>query len=427
MLGLTVALRLAERGARPTVLEAAPAVGGLASADPIGDYTWDRFYHVILQSDLHLLGLLEELGLTDRLTFVDARTGFFTGGRLVPLNGVVDFLRFPPLSLFSKARLAATILYASRVRDGRRLEAVPVLEWLRRWSGTPTAERIWRPLLRAKLGDNADRVSAAFIWAIIARMYAARRSGLRQERFGYVEGGYATILPRFYQHATEHGVAFISGRPVAEVKPAGGGVDIRWADGEVRRFDAAVLTVPCGAVAKLCPALTPAERERLNRVVYQGVVCVSLLLTRPLAGYYITNITDDGLPFTAVIETTALVDRRAFGGRSLVYLPRYAAQDDPLWHRDDAAISEECIAGLRAMYPDLDPREIEHVKVARAREVQALATLNYSGEALPPVRTSVPAVYVVNSAQIVNGTLNNNEIVALGNAAAPGLAEALGA
>lgn len=425
MLGMTLALRLAQRGLRPTVLEGAATVGGLASSEAIGPWTWDRFYHVILQSDRHLVGLLGELGLADRLRYVDARTGFFTGGRLVAMSGMLDFLRFPPLTLVDKARLAATILYASRIRDGRRLETVPALAWLTRWSGRRTAERVWRPLLRAKLGSNAERVSAAFIWAIIARMYAARRTGLKRERFGYVEGGYAAILRRLREHAEACGVAFVTGRPVAAVRDAAPGALVRWEDGATRRFDAAVLTVPCGAVAALCPWLDAAERARLESVVYQGVVCVSVLLRRPLAGYYITNITDEDLPFTAVIEMTALVDRAAFGGRSLVYLPRYAAREDPLWQRQDADIAAECVDGLRRIHPDLAAADVEHVQVARARDVQALATLGYTAEALPPMRTSAPGVFVVNSSQIVNGTLNNNEIVALAEARAPALVTAL--
>ena len=45
------------------------------------------------------------------------------------------------------------------------------------------------PLLRAKLGDAYQAASAAFIWATIQRLYAARRSGLKKEMFGYVPGG----------------------------------------------------------------------------------------------------------------------------------------------------------------------------------------------------------------------------------------------
>ena len=41
----------ASQGHRVTVLEGGLAVRGPGRARPIGEYTWDRFYHVVLQSD----------------------------------------------------------------------------------------------------------------------------------------------------------------------------------------------------------------------------------------------------------------------------------------------------------------------------------------------------------------------------------------
>ena len=131
--------------------------------------------------------------------------------------------------------------------------------------------------------------------------------------------------------------------------------------------------------------------------------------------HYITSITDEWVPFTAVIEMTALVDRRSFGGHSLVYLPRYLTQDSSLWSRSDEDILAEFTAALARMYPDFRSSDIVARKVARARDVLALSTLHYSRDALPPLRTSLPGVYIVNSAQIAAGTLNVNETVALAN------------
>jgi len=54
-------------------------------------------------------------------------------------------------------------------------------------------------------------------------------------------------------------------------------------------------------------------------------------------------------------------------------------------------------------------------QVARAREVLAISTLDYSRDSLPPTRTSIENVFVANSAQISAGTLNVNETVALAN------------
>jgi protoporphyrinogen oxidase len=182
------------------------------------------------------------------------------------------------------------------------------------------------------------------------------------------------------------------------------------------------LTVACGRIPALCPQLTDAEKARLERVVYQGVACASLLLKRPLAGYYVTNITEPWVPFTAVVEMTALVGTERFGGHALVYLPRYLTQDDPFWRRSDAEIETEFVDALARMYPDFRRDDVRVFQVSRVKEVLALSTLHYTDTALPPTRTSLENVFVVNSAQIAQGTLNNNEIVGLANLKAAELA-----
>ena len=90
--------------------------------------------------------------------------------------------------------------------------------------------------------------------------------------------------------------------------------------------------MPCGRIRRCARSCRRTERERLGRVVYQGIVCASLLLRRPLAEYYITNITEAVGPLHRGHR-----DDRPGGpaansaGNALVYLPRYLAQDDPFW------------------------------------------------------------------------------------------------
>jgi protoporphyrinogen oxidase len=160
-------------------------------------------------------------------------------------------------------------------------------------------------------------------------------------------------------------------------------------------------------------------------VVYQGVLCASLLLRRPLGGYYLTNIADPAIPFTGVIEMTALVDQRAFGGRTLAYLPLYLPRDAAAWSWTDAEVRRRFLPGLGKMFPGVQESDVEVFQVARAHEVQALPTLGYTRDALPPTRTSLRNVFLVNSAQIVNGTLNVNETVDLAVRQAEALATRL--
>ena len=421
LLGMTLAHRLRQHGERVTLIEAGENLGGLASAWSIGDVVWDRHYHVILLSDSHLRALLAEIGLEAETRWSGSRSGFYVGGELYSMSNAVEFLRFPPLNLIEKIRLAATILHASRVRDWRPLEQVLVADWLRRWSGRGTCEKIWLPLLRAKLGDCYERTSAAFIWATIARMYAARRTGLKQEMFGYVEGGYARILDRFTEVLRREGVEIELGAQTHEIRPgADGRLGASFGNGRRAEFDQVVLTIPSPLAVRVVPGLTADEVTQHNRIEYVGIVCASLLSRRPLSDYYITNITESWVPFTAVIEMSALVDRGSFGGNSLVYLPKYASPDDPVFSRSDEDLERTFLEGLRRMHPELSADDVLAFRISRARHVFALPTLDYSA-ALPPTATSIPGVHIVNSAHIVNGTLNVNETVQLAERALPRL------
>lgn len=463
-LGMTLALRLAQRGDHVTLFESANEIGGLASAWEIGDHTWDKHYHVTLLSDSNTRKIVDELGLGDEFRWVETKTGFYTDGELVSMSNTLEFLKFPALGLMSKLRLGATIFAASRIKNWKKLEKVPVEKWLSRLSGKRTFNKIWKPLLKAKLGEAYQDTSAAFIWATIQRMYAARTSGLKKEMFGYVRGGYARVLERFSEVLLENGVEIrLNSRVACIEKQTSGKIAVKVASsrrhsdtkprllahrtkygrfeaaaavasgfsgaflsepqprnvGVVRfpreragdLFDKVIVTAPSNVAAMLLPQLTMRERQDLGDIRYQGIVCASVLLKCPLSDYYVTNITDDA-PFTGVIEMTALVDKKEFGRNSLVYLPKYVAPDDELFDKTDDEIRASFLAGLARMYPSFRLKDVLAFKVSRVRQVFPVPTLNYSRD-LPATSTSIDGVHVVNSSQIVNGTLNVNETIAL--------------
>ena len=412
---MTLALRLTEAGCKVTLIESEARTGGLALPSEIGKYIWDKFYHVIVPSDSDLLKLIDMLGLTDRVNWENTKTGFFTDGHLYSMSNTMEFLTFPPLNLLDKFRLGWTIFYASKIKAWQRLEHVLVADWLQFLSGKRTLNKIWLPLLKSKLGEYYRITNASFIWAIIARMYSARKTSMKKESFGYADGGYATILESFQKKIDKIGVSTICNTPVVKIIDNGEGVELETVQGNTLKFEAVILTIPCSLIESVCPQLSDSEKKRLRAVIYEGVICAVLILKKPLAEYYVTNITDEGIPFTGVIEMTALVDKKYFDGNSLVYLPRYLVQEDPFWHKSDEEIIEAFLSALEAMYPNFGREDVLFWKVSRAAQVLPVTTLHYSTELLPTTRTSLKNVFVVNSAQIANGTMNVNEIIGLAN------------
>ena len=110
-------------------------------------------------------------------------------------------------------------------------------------------------MLQAKLGECYRRTSAAFIWATIQRMYAARRTGLKKEMFGYAPGGYANVLRRFADVLAAEAVEVRTSAPVSRVAAdEDGAVRIDAADG-YHVFDRVVLTCPSANRAAVVSAV----------------------------------------------------------------------------------------------------------------------------------------------------------------------------
>ncbi|MDQ2719847.1 MAG: NAD(P)/FAD-dependent oxidoreductase [Bacteroidota bacterium] len=411
IMGMTLALRLAQKGHEVTIFEAAPEVGGLVSSWKMNDVEWDKFYHVILLSDFSTRNILKEIGLESTIRWVETKTGFYTDGKLYSMSDTIEFIKFPALNLLDKFRLGLTIIVASRIKDWKRLEKIPVTKWLKKWSGNNTFNKIWLPLLRAKLGESYKKTSAVFIWATILRLYGARRSGLKKEMFGYVDGGYKKVIQAFKEKLISGNVIIKTGRAAIETKiGAGGKPEIYFSDERSEAFDNVIVTLPSGMSSKVCSGLSIAEKQKLNEIEYLGVICVAVLLDRSISEFYITNITDSWVPFTGVIEMTALIDKKQLDGKSLVYLPKYVVADDPLFAKSDEEIKNYFITNFKKMYPVITDQNIEFVGVARAKHVITVAKLNYSAS-LPDVKTSIPNLYIINTSHIIDGTLNVNETV----------------
>jgi protoporphyrinogen oxidase len=425
IMGMTLALRLAERGYNVTILESSHKLGGLTGSIDMDGVMWDRFYHVILLSDIYTRKIINEIGLEDELKWVETRTGFYSGGKLYSMSNIFEYLKFPPINLIDKFRLGITIVAASLIKDGMLMEKIPVENWLLKWSGKRVFEKIWLPLLKAKLGDHYKETSALFIWTTIQRMYAARRTGLKKEMFGYVSGGYEKINSAFEKKLKMLGANIIVDAQVQQlVRNSSGNLGIVTTRKDQYKFDYVISTLPSDLSVEFASSLNKEEINRHQSIKYLGVICPSILLKRPISKYYVTNITDTWTPFTGIIEMTAMVDSEELGNRSLVYLPKYVESGDELFNKSEQELKDYFLGALFKMYPALSKDDIVHWKMASAMRVFALPTLNYSSK-LPSVKTSLEGYYIINSAQIVNGTLNVNETVKVAEEKLEGILDTL--
>ncbi|HEX5167354.1 MAG TPA: NAD(P)/FAD-dependent oxidoreductase, partial [Thermomicrobiales bacterium] len=423
LLGLGTGYELAKAGHHVTVLEAGDRLGGLATDVEVAGITVDRFYHCILNSDTHLMNLIDEVGLSDEMRMHPVKAGFLHDGRVHSISSPLDLLRFPPLRPLDRLRLVRSLFACKRVKDWEQLEEVDVETWLRGLSGDRVWDTVWRPLLSAKFDGNFSSTPATYIWSRTVRMTETRSSGGAKELAGHLVGGYRTLVERLAEKIREHGGEVRTSTPVRRLVTRAGAIEQVVTDDATFDCDAAILTVPLPLAARLLAdreingiedsdrtAAIDGYRKQVEAIEgYLGVVCVLLLLDRPLSEYYTLYLADSSLPFTAVIESTNLIDPVHVGGKHLVYLPKYVDSDSEIFAMSDLDIRGWFLRELRRIYPDLRDEEIVAAPVFRAPHVEPLHPIGSFGT-VPTTATPIDGL-VLGSTKHFYPKLNNGDAV----------------
>lgn len=415
--GLTAAYRLARAGLDVTLFEATDRFGGLGTQFEHEGQPFDRYYHVILPTDEHLLGLADELGLSETVYWEETSLGFFYGHQLYDLVSPLDLLSFDPVPFTDRLRLGFTALWAAHVARPGPLDDVTVAEWLRRLSGRRAFERLWRPLLEAKFGDAYDRIPALWYWASFNR-----EKGTKKEVKGYLKGGYHALAAALIDSARRAGADLLTESPVEEVSlpasrngaPDGrAGVDVR-VNGEARRFDAVLFCTPFAAVPRLSEPRTlgPHLADLPTDLDHQGVINVLVMLRRSLTPHYWLPVVNCDVPFRGIVETTRVLSEEDAGGRHLVYLLNYVHRDTEEFRRSDDEVIADYVGGLRRLFPELSDSDILSTHVFRTPYVEPIWTPGYSRR-MPPAELVSGRVYLATTSQVYPNVTSWNSSIGL--------------
>lgn len=415
IMGLATAAFLNQSGVDVTVFEKERQLGGLSRSEEISTgIRWDRYYHVLLSTDDALMDFLGDVDKTLGIVFRETKTGFYSQGQLHAMSNVLEFIKFKPIGLVDKLRLALGLLFASRLEKGGSLERVYAKTWLVRVFGRRNYEKLWDPLMRSKFGSDRNKASALLIWATIKRYYGTRSGKSKKEMMGYIPGGYNRIVERIRKTIDAAGPnRILTDRPIRRIASlANKKIRLYCENDEVIDFDRVVATIPNPAIIRLWPDMPTDYREKLASVRYLGLVCVTLLLKRSLTPYYVTNLTDPGLPFTGVIEMTNVISKSDVGGHNLIYLPRYLPKEDSMFHLSDQEIFRLFFAALQKMFPFVQEEDVVTWRINREANVQPLLDIAYSKK-VPAMQTPMENFFIANTTMITDSNLNNNRVVQL--------------
>src|SRR5262245_36030599 len=129
-MGLAAAHRAAVLGHDVDLIEASDIAGGMAAHFDFGGLSIERFYHFVCKSDLPTIGLMQELGIADKMKWSATSMGYFMKGKVYPWGDPISLLTFPHLDFISKIRTGFQMFWTTKRRDFASIEGLTARQWL---------------------------------------------------------------------------------------------------------------------------------------------------------------------------------------------------------------------------------------------------------------------------------------------------------
>lgn len=411
--GLTAAYELAKKGHRVAVFEKGAGLGGQASTFPIEGTRLERFYHHLFTSDRHIIQLINELGLSPRMRWIDSKVGLFHGGRVYDFVTPLDLLRFTPLSLPNRLWAGLISLYLQRQTNWQKYEGVTAKEWLEKHTGKSVYDAIWEPLLRSKFGDSYDEVSMTWFWGKMRLRFGSRPKGMQKEQLGYMEGSFQFLIVELEKQIREMGGEVHTNAPVERIVVKDGrAVGLR-SQVPTCDFDAIIATVPSFAFTKMVTELPSDYVGKLRHAKYQSALCLVLKMKRSLSHIYWMNISDPSIPFVAAIEHTNYMPPDFYNGKHVLYLSNYLPLDSLLFSLSRDELLQKYLPHVQRINPEFDLEWVEESWLFRDDAGQPIVTCNYSQQ-VPDHQTPIKGLYLANTTQIYPEDRGMNYSVHLG-------------
>jgi squalene-associated FAD-dependent desaturase len=390
--GITAALRAADGGARVTLFEGKPKLGGLTHSFKRGDLDIDNGQHVFLRCCTAYLSLIDRLGVTGSV-FVQPKLAIpiVSPGRApvwlrgdplpAPLHLARSVLGYTPLSLLERLRFGTAALALRRVKlTAPATDEQSFGSWLSAHGQSRRAiDTMWDLVGIATLNATADEASLALAAKVfqtgLLTKAAAADIGWSLVPLGELHG---TASQRALSDA---GVTVHTSAKVTAVRPSGNGWDV-----DDRHFDQVVSALPPDVAAKVLPpgVLPPGGELGTSPIVNVHVVYDRQVLDKP---------------FVAAIDSPLqwVFDRTSHSGLTEgQYIAVSLSAADQFIDVPVAELRDRMLPALEALLPAARGAEVRDFFVTRERHA-TFRSAPGTAKLRPGAATALPGLWLAGA------------------------------
>lgn len=398
--GIAAAVELARLGARPTLIESRPYLGGRLRSflhEGSGDEV-DNGQHLMMGCYHETFRLLERLGTRDLVTVepslrvefrdADGRSDLLSAPRWLPspLGSLVGIMRLGSLGLGDRL---SVLRLGLAVKFGRVKDDETVREYLTRLGqSSRLQERLWDPIVIATMNTPPQVASARLFVEVMRRAFLGSGSA---SHLAFPRAGLSHLVAPAEEYIESRGGRCLIGSAIASLERSGDAWRVGLKDGSTLTSSRVISALPPRALrsiladTELHPSILPPAPT------YSPIVSLYLWYDRDLSD----------LPmFCALIGTQVqwvfnrrLIDRHAEHGAHLGLLSCTISAAFEEAATDAASVIATADRELRRALPELQDAQLIDALVLKEKQATFRATPEFE-RLRPHARTTLPGLFL---------------------------------
>lgn len=361
--GLSAAYKLSEQGHDIIVYERALTPGGLGTYIKVKDNHIERFYHHFFESDSEIIKMSKELGISSKLKFYKAKTGVYSNEKIYPFAGAMDLIKFSPLPLVDRIRCGIfTAFLKFSPLTPFYLDKISAEKWIKKYEGNNVYNKIWGPLLEGKFSNYSHSISALWLWGRVKD---------RSPKLGYFDGSVKILFDALIKKLEKRKTQIKLGAEIDSIEQKE--KIIIKGKGIKEEFDKVLITT-VSPIAELLikNSLDEKTRKHLKSIDQLGAICLIIELKEQIQSQYWLNLCDKNLNVLVMVEHTNMLNKKYYGGRSIVYLANYIHRNDKRFNLTDDEIIDSYTEILSKLNKNYKKSWIQKSYISRVPRAQTI-------------------------------------------------------
>lgn len=383
-MGLYLAYLLIKKGYKIRIFEANKRAGGHARPFKFNKTIIEIFYHFFYKNDhCNAMKWVNKFSKKESICWRYIDTGIVTKNNLQKINfdSIIDIIKSYKIESF---KIFFSLFKIFFFKIPVSLKKTRAIEWSYDNFGQKFSEDVWIPLLKGKFEKNSKKISAIWLATRIKRHLSTRGLFQKKSKFGYLTNTYYETIKKNISFIEKNESKIFYNSKIRKIKTRNNRVTniLTNKNNIINKNEKVISTIPLFCLKEIIHDKKLNYLKKFNGI---GVIVCIAKIKKKLSKYYWTSITDEKLPFNAIIQQNNLY---AKSREQIIYTSKYTNELSRLYKMNNEKLSKIIFANLEKIYKDFSRKDIIDFKIFKSKNAAPIPDIN-SVSNLPSYKSKI--------------------------------------